>query len=231
MSDVIFLDPSVQIPGDVQTITQLCKDVLLNKLICRIVDEDLCPVDTSNAVFDAKRGVWQTFPAPKIFTIDSTGVKTQLFTPADYDVQFLAGRVDLVTPTTSIVRASYTFFPFTDPQLTNFVLHSIDEISVLVYRPINKDNIPADYRPAICKRLYTNVLKALLLEAKDFFSVSVSGRSVNKAPIAGQINTIITQNETQLQAELNMLRHYNKTNRMLPSLESDNTIGSDAEIV
>ena len=107
---------------------------------------------------------------------------------------------------------------------------ALREISVLVYRPINQDSIHYDYAVAICKRLYTNVLKALLIEARDYFSVSVGGRSINKTNVVGQLNSIIEQNETQLQAEINVLRTFNKTNRVLPSFPSTKSIQSSSTI-
>lgn len=229
MSDVIFLDPSVSIPNDITEITLLCKDVLLTKLFCTVVDEELVPFDTSNSVFDAKHGSWLAAPKPKVEKIDNTGTTILLFETTDYSIDFIGGRVTLTTPLVSgeTLIVSYTFFPFTDPQLVEIAKHSTSEISVLVYRPINQDDIHEDYRPPICKRFYTNVLKSLILEARDFFSISVAGRTINKSSIVNQINTIIKQNEEQLLSDLQMLRHFNKTNRILPKIEVEQIILSD----
>jgi len=65
MSDIIFLNPASAVPSDVATLTQLCKDVLLTKLSCRIVDEKLCPADTTNLIFDSTNGNWLTAPTPQ----------------------------------------------------------------------------------------------------------------------------------------------------------------------
>ncbi|TDI97029.1 MAG: hypothetical protein E2O29_01985 [Deltaproteobacteria bacterium] len=233
MSDVIFLDPSIAIPDDITEITQLCKDVLLTKLLCSVVDEELCPFDSSNGVFDAKNGNWQAVPKPKIKKLNNiTGVSELLFETDDYIIDFIGGRVVLLTPLTTdeSLIATYTFFPFTDPQLFQIASHSASEISVLIYRPVDQDNIPEDYRPAICKRFYTNVLRALILESKDFFSVSVGGRTINKSNIVSQTNQIIQDNEAQLLSDLQMLRHYNKTNRILPKIINIETISNDAFI-
>lgn len=232
MSDVVFLDPSVSIPNDITEIMLLCKDVLLTKLVCRIVDEVLIPFDNSNGVFDAKNVNWIAAPRPIVKRIDNTGAEIILLENDDYTIDLLGGRIILVTPltTTETLTTSYSFFPFTDPQLLEITKHSAAEISVLIYRPVDQNNIPADYRPAICKRFYTNVLKALIIEAKDFFSVGVGGRTINKSNIVSQTNQIIEQNESQLLSDLQMLRHYNKTNRILPILTSTETLNSDTEI-
>lgn len=231
MSDVIFLNPSIAIPGDVATLTQLCKDVLLTKLSCRVVDEQLCPIDNTNTTFDSLNLNWILPSTPKIFKNDNSvsggcGTGTLLFSPAGYSVDLLGGRVTLVTPLVDpeTLTASYNFFPFTDPQLVEMVKSTIAEISTLIYRPIPLNAIPVDYRPVICKRLYTNVLKSLILEAREFFSVTVAGRTINKSNIVAQINTIIDQNERQVLADLNILRHYNKTNRVLPTITLTKTV-------
>ena len=238
MSDIVFLDPSQAIPADVTTLMQLCKDVLLTKLSCRVVDEQLCPIDNTNEVFDSKNVNWILPATPKIFKGDNSGgggcgAGSLLFSPADYTVDLLGGRVTLVTPlaTDETLTASYNFFPFTDPQLAEIVKSTIVEISTLIYRPITFLNIPMDYRPVICQRLYTNVLKSLILEAREYFSVTVAGRTINKSNIVAQINAIITQNEIQVISTISILRHYNKTNRVLPKIELAKTIGSDSLVV
>ena len=232
MSDVIFLDPSVSIPNDITEIALLCKDVLLTKLVGRVVDEVLIPFDNSNGVFDAKNGTWVAVPRPIVKRIDDTGVETILLEIIDFTLDLTGGRVTLVTPLTATesLTVSYSFFPFTDPQLFEITKNAAAEISVLIYRPVDQNNIPADYRPAICKRFYTNALKALILEAKDFFSVGVGGRTINKANIVSQTNQIIEQNESQLLSDLQMLRHYNKTNRILPKITSTENLSSNTEI-
>ena len=124
------------------------------------------------------------------------------------------------------MQADYTFFPFTDSQLSEMVKQALTEICNLTYRHIDPNDIGQKYLPSICKRLYTNVLKSLQLRAKDFFSVSVAGRTINKASIVSQTNEIITLNETQLTPEIEALRYYNQSNRLLPSIELIKTINS-----
>ena len=235
MSDVIFLNPATAIPGDVTTLTQLCKDVLLTKLSCRVVDEQLCPIDNTDTVFDSLHTNWVLPATPKVFkngsgTGGACGTGTLLFTPADYSIDLLAGRVTLVNALVAgeTLTANYNFFPFTDPQLVEIVKSTIVEISGLIWRPIPQNAIPSDYRPVICERFYTNVLKSLILEARDFFSVTVAGRTINKSGIVAQISAIIDQNETQVLPALNVFRHYNKTNRVLPTITLTKTIASEA---
>lgn len=227
MSDVIFLDLSIVSAKSITQLALACKAVVLADLAIFICDEDLCP-DSTNTVFTSRHKNWLTGPAPKIFTIDDTGIETLIFTPADYTISIVNGSVQLTASTTDTVRANYSFFPFTDPQLVELAKEALREISVIIYRPINPDNIEKDYRPAICKRLYTNTLKALLLEAKDFFSVSIAGRSISKTTIVSQINAVIDQNETQLLTELQSLIHHNRTNRFLPTIELTNDLDSNA---
>ena len=235
MSDVIFLNPAAAIPGDVTTLTQLCKDVLLTKLSCRVIEELLCPIDTTDKIFDSVNPNWVLPSTPKVFkngsgTSGGCGTGTLLFTPADYSIDFPNGRVTLVAAlvTGETLTASYNFFPFTDAQLVQIVQSTVTEISTLIYRPIPQDAIPEDYRPVICNRFYTNILKTLILEARDFFSVTVAGRTINKTSIVPQINTIIDQNERQVLPALVILRHYNKTNRIIPIITLTKTITSGA---
>lgn len=233
MGDIIFLNPSIVIPGDITTLTQLCKDTLLSKLFCQVVDEELCPIDNTDTIFDAKNINWFAAPTPKIKKINTDGSVTLLFSSADYTVDLVGGRITLTSALTEgqTLTASYTFFPFTDTQLNQILEGTVIEISVLTYRPIDTANILQDYRPVICKRFYTNILKTLIIEARDFFSVTVAGRTINKTVIVPQINTIIDQNERQVLSDINILRHFNKTNRILPRITVTKTLISDTEIV
>ena len=215
---------------DTTALTTECKSTLFPFLFIRVVDEDLRP-DSTNTIFASKHSNWLATPAPKITTINSLGVETLRFTPADYTINFSTGTVTFVLATTDLIRAEYNYFPFTDAQLIDLTKHSLQEISTLIYRPIDENDIPQDYRMPICKRLYTNTLKTLLLEAKDFFQVSVGGRVINKTNIVPQINAIIEQNEEPLKDEINILRTFNKTNRILATFSSTKTLDSKAKIV
>ena len=244
MSDIIFLDPAAQTPDDITTLTQICKQNMLTFLSCRIVEETLIP-DASNEVFSSKNTDWLAIPSPVINIIDSTGVKTLQIEDTDYTVDLLSGKITFLSPpVTGTVQADYTFFPFTDTQLTEMVKQALLEICNLTYRHIDPNNINEKYLPPICKRLYTNVLKSVQLRSKDFFSVSVAGRTINKSSIVSQTNAIIDQNEKQLNPEIEALRFYNQSNRityiaeLLKTIKSDGFVGeetiqtitSDAEI-
>lgn len=226
---IVYLTPVAGIPMNITQLALHCKAQLLSMLYVRIIGEDLRP-NADNKVFVAKYNNWKDNPAPRVTTISSLGVETVKFEGTDYTVSHTGGTVTFATATTDIVRADYMYFPFTEQQLSRFGLQALREISVLIYRPINPDCIHFDYAAAICKRIYTLVLKALLLEARNYFSVSVGGRSINKTNIVGQLNVIIEQNETQLQDEINVLRTFNKTNRILPSFPGTKSVQSDSQI-
>ena len=173
MSHIIFLDPAAQTPGDVTTLTQMCKQNMFTFLSCQVIEEILIP-DASNAVFSSKHIDWLAVPSPLIHTIDNTGLKTLKIQDTDYTVDLTSGKITFLSPpVTDEVQADYTFFPFSDTQLTEMVKQALTEIGTLIYRHIDPENINSTYLPPICKRLYTNILKSLQLRSKDFFSVSV----------------------------------------------------------
>jgi len=230
MSHTIFLTPLSAVPQSIVQLSGECKETLLSMLQIRIMEEDLRP-SADNKTFTSKHPTWLASPAPKITAINSLGVETLKFITTDYVQNLVNGSVTFGTATTDIIRADYFYFPFTDAQLADIAMHSLQEISVLIYRPINENLIEQDYLTPICQRLYTNVLKALLIEARDYFSVSVGGRTVNKTNIVGQINAIIEENEKQLQEAINTLRIFNKTNRVLPSFTATKTLNSAAQII
>lgn len=226
---IVFLTPSAALPADVINLSQKCKSSLLSYLFIRIIEEDLCP-DQTNKIFQSKHPNWMQSPVPRISTINTLGVETLRFITTDYSTNYVNGSVSFGSATTDIVRANYYYFPFTDAQLSDLTFYSLQEISVLVYRNIDPNSIPQDYRMAVCKRLFTNLLKTLMAEARDYFSVSVGGRSINKNNVINQFTAIIEENEKQLVEEINMLRTFNKTNRVLPILTSSYNINSSAKI-
>lgn len=232
MSVNIYLTPISGLPQNITQLALHCKTQLLSMLYVRIVEEDLRP-SADNKTFTAKHSNWLDNPKPRVIAINSLGVETLKFEgtgAADYAISDTGGTITFVTATTDLIRADYVYFPFTEQQLARFGIQSLRELSVLIYRPINANCIHYDYAVAICKRIYTNVLKALLLEARDYFSVSVGGRSINKTNVVGQLNAIIEQNEVQFQAEVNVLRTFNKTNRILPAFIGTKTIQSNSQI-
>lgn len=230
MSHTIFLTPLSAVPQSVVQLAEECKTSLLSMLQIRIMEEELRP-SADNKTFTSKHPTWLAIPAPKITTISDLGIETLKFISTDYTQSLTNGSITFGTATTNIVRADYFYFPFTDAQLADLTLHSLQEISILIYRPINENLIEQDYLTPICQRLYTNVLKALLVEARDYFTVSVGGRSVNKSNIVTQITGIIEENEKQLQEAISTLRIFNKTNRVLPVFTSAKNLNSAAQIV
>jgi hypothetical protein len=230
MPAIIFLTPSESIPNDVEDLAQTCKVNFSFYLQINIAEEDLLP-NAANKIFTSKHHDWQQYPVPRITTINDLGIETLRYITTDYTINYTGGQVTFVTATTDTVRANYTFFPFTDDQLLQLTHLSILELSALIYRPINEHEIEADYRPLVCKKLYTKLLRSLLLEAKDFFSVSVGGRSISKANVTSQILQIIQSNEEEVLAYIDVLRNYNKTNRILPIMPITKTLSSNSKVI
>lgn len=209
MAHTVFLSPS-----SISALTPECK-ALLSGLSVEILDEDLRLKTAGGAVYFARYRNWLAEPQPRIRRIAPTGAETVLLADGTaYTVDYAPGEITLATPTTDIVRADYFFTPLNDVLLERLLAISVSEVSVLIGRPIDPLNIHPAYRTAVCKRLYTNVLKNLLIEARNYFAVSVAGRSISKDNIPSNIDLMIKENETQLQAELNWLRHFNTTKRL-----------------
>lgn len=229
MAITIYLTPVTSFPADITQLSLDCKAQLLALLYVRIVGEDLRP-DSTNKIFTSKHPDWIQTRKPRVSTVNALGVETLKFENIDYTISYAGGTVTFPNAVTDTVRVDYYYFPFTDQQIVTFGLFALQELSLLIYRPINPSLIHADYAVTIVKRLYTLVVKALLLEARDYFSVSVGGRSINKTNVVAQLNAIINQNEEQVLAEVNVLRTFNKTNRLLPSFTSTSAIKSVAQI-
>jgi hypothetical protein len=229
MAQTIYLTPASGVPMNITQLAMWCKSQLLSMLFVRIIGEDLRP-NTDGKVFTAKYANWQDNPKPRVTAINALGIETLKFETTDYVISSTGGTITFPSTTTDTIRADYNYFPFTEQQLSRFGLQALREISVLTYRPIDVNCIHFDYAAAICKRIYTLVLKALLIEARDYFSVSVGGRSINKTNVVAQLNAIIEQNEKQLQDEINVLRTFNKTNRILPKFTGTDTIQSNSQI-
>jgi len=194
-----------------------CRASILSDVGVEIIDEDLRQQDSGdNLLYESKFNDWQAEPKPRIRIISSGGVETRLFETTDYTLNLPDGEVTLVAPLTAgdVLRADYFFMPLSDAVLLNIFGDSLKEVSVLIHRLVDSADIHQDYQPAICKRAYTNVLKTLLVESRNFFSLSVAGRSINKADIPKNIDLIIKMNEAQLLQDLNQLRYFNKTNRL-----------------
>lgn len=209
MPDIVFLSPST-----ISTLTAECK-ALLSNLTVEIIDEDLMQKSSGDdTVFVGRFDNWESQPLPKIRKIDTSGVETVLFTGADYVIDFSAGEVTLTLGAgTSVIRADYFYAPLNDTLLERLLSIAVKEIAVLIHRPINESNVLTDYKAAVCKRLYTNVLKNLMVEARNFFSVQIGERSISKDQIPAQLEKIKEQNEKDLLLEITQLRDWNQTKR------------------
>jgi len=210
MSDITFLSPA--------TVLQLgdeCK-ALLTGLYIEIIEEDLDKdTKTTTTVYKARYSNWLAVPRPKIVKIDTSAVKTLLYASDDYTLDLEAGEVTLAAPLSAgeILRADYFFQPLNSVILDRLLAKSVKEVEVLIHRPIDDSNVLRDYKSAVCKRLYTNVLKNLALEARNYFSISVGGRAISKEQIQSHLQGMWGLNEKDLAAEITQLREWNKTNR------------------
>jgi len=211
MPDIVFLSPST-----ISTLTAECR-ALLSNLTVEIIDENLMQLSAGNdKVFMGRYNGWESTPqgTPKIRRIDTDGTETVLFNGSDYTIDFPAGEVTLATGAgTDIIRADYFYAPLNDTLLERLLAIAVKEVSVLIHRPIDDTNVLTDYRAAVCKRLYTNVLKNLMIEARNFFSVQIGERSISKEQIPAQLEKIKKSNEEDLLLELNQLRNWNQTKR------------------
>lgn len=209
MSDIVYLSPSTVALLDAE-----CK-TLLSGLCVEIIEEDMISKDCGDTIFKGRYRTWLTTPRPKIRKIDSSGVETILCDPADMSIDYNSGEVTLTSALAAdeILRADYFYSPMNDAQLEELLQLAIKEVSVLIHRPIDENAIVNDYKGVVCKRLYTNVLKNLIVEARNFFTVSVGDRTINKDQIPGHLEAMKKSNEEDLLLEIKQLRDWNRTNR------------------
>jgi len=197
------------------TLLPECSRGLMNNLGVEIIDEDLDLKESGGSIYVTRNRSLVFIPQLRVRKINlTTGVETFLFPGTDYTVDETIGEITLTSPTSDLVRADYFYEPLDGAVQDNLLALSIKEISVLIHRPINAENIPADYTPAICRRFTTNVLRTLQVEARDFFSISIAGRSISKDNIVTAFDAIIKDNEATLLQQLNQLRHWNTTSRL-----------------
>jgi hypothetical protein len=192
-----------------------CTQSYLSSLSVEIIDEDLDRKGSSTTVYAAKAKNLFTFPYPRIRKIDaSTGIETLLIEGTDYSINHTEGEITFGSAPSGVIRADYFYHPLDDTVLTNLLEKSVAEIATLIYRRIDLQNIPGEYTAVICKRLYSNVLKNLMIETKDYFAVAVAGRSISKDQVPSHFDLLIKDNEAQLMQEINSLRNFNTTNRL-----------------
>lgn len=211
MAHITFLSPT-----NVSALTAECR-ALLSNLTIEIIDEDLMQKTSGNdTIFMGRYKNWQSIPqgTPKIRKIDTNGVETVLFSSSDYTVDFAAGEITLTSGAgTDTVRADYFYGPLSDSLLEDLLAIAVKEVEVLIHRPIDDSNVVRDYQAPICKRFYTNVIKNLMIEARNFFAVAIGERTISKEQIVGQLTSIKEQNEVELMLEINQLRNWNQTQR------------------
>lgn len=207
MGHITFLSPAT-----ISALTTECK-AMLTGLCVEIIEEDLDRKTSGSDIYVSKNRAWLSTPKSRIRLVDSAGIETLLFEGPDYSLDLDAGEVTLVSSTTDIVRADYFYQPLTDTILERLLAQSIKEVEVLIHRPIDDNNILRDYQAPVCKRLYTNVVKNLVLEARNFFSIGVGDRIINKEQIPGHLQAMWQVNEEDLMKEVTQLRDWNRTKR------------------
>ena len=210
MSHITFLSPA-----NVTTLTAECR-ALISNLTIEIIDENLIQKTSgSDTLFMGRYDNWNSTPqgTPKIRKIDTDGVETILFSD-EYAIDFAAGEVTLLAGSgTDVVRADYFYSPLNDTLLEELLSIAIKEIEQLVHRKIDDSSINRAYVAVICKRFYTNILKNLLIESRNFFSVAVGDRQIGKEQIPTTLLAIKESNEAEVIMEINQLRNWNLTDR------------------
>ncbi len=208
MPHVTFLSPAT-----ISALTAECK-AFLEGLSVEIIEEDLTPTTTgSNTIFKSRFRNWLVNPVSRIRKIDTDSVETLLFEGTDYTLDLASGTVTLTATTTDTIRADYFFQPLSDAILEQLLGIAVKEVEVLIHRPIDDSNILRDYQAPVCKRLYTNVVKTLTLEARNFFAIGVGDRIISKEQIPGHLQGMWQANEIDLMKEITQLRDWNQTKR------------------
>jgi hypothetical protein len=186
--------------------------VRLDKFSFQIVDEDLQAHDSNYLRYDSPSLNWLAFPAPNVRGIINA-VEAPILSSA-YTVTPASGYITFSTARAAdeTIRADYSYFPFTDSQLTDFVESAIKQIQVLIFHPIDSNNILADYQEAILKKCYSLAIRTMQFPTVKYFTISVGGRSIGKEGQVAQCNQMIDDVEKELLMDINALRYFNKTN-------------------
>jgi len=184
----------------------------LDKFSFQIVDEDLQAHNSSYLRYDSPSLNWLAFPAPNIRGIISA-VETRILSSA-YTVSAADGYItfSIARAANETIRADYSYFPFTDAQLLDFVQSAIKQIQVLIFHSIDSNDIHADYQEAILKKCYSLAIRTMQFPTVKYFSISIGGRSIGKEGQVAQCNQMIDDIEKELLMDINALRYFNKTN-------------------
>jgi hypothetical protein len=214
----------------------------LSKFTYDIVDEDL----TADAVsgysgsgysggyifqYNSLNKNWVIDPPERIRWMD-IGNKEHLIMPAEYIISYTGGYITLSTPklTGDIIRADYSFFPFTDAQLLSIVQSAYKQIETLIFKPIpigasgysgisgysgasgySGKYFYEEYREVILKRCYTIAVRMMQFPTIKYFTISIGGRSIGKENQVTMCNTLIDDNEKELMVEINALRYFDRS--------------------
>jgi len=185
----------------------------LSKLTFDIIDEDLTPNDNQYKRYNSVNTNWVVSPPQRVRFIDSNGVENAQ-TTTDYTVTLADGYVTFGTAKndTDVIRADYSFFPFTDAQLLSIVQSARKQLQVLTFRPITSSSIAEGYQEAILKKCYTIALREMQFPTIKYFSISIGGRSMSKEAQVTMIETLIKGNEDDLLKDINAIRYFDRTN-------------------
>ena len=187
----------------------------LSKLTFDVIDEDLTANDTNYKRYNSVNVNWVSSPPERIRTIDTNGIETSILA-GDYTINLAGGYITFTTAksSTDIIRADYSFFPFSDAQLLSVVQAARKQVQVLTFRTINASVIAENYQEAILKKCYTIALREMQFPTIKYFAISVGGRSISKEQQVSMINALIESNEKELMTEVNTIRYFDKTNTL-----------------
>jgi len=187
----------------------------LSKLVFDVVDEDLSAYDTNYKRYNSVNVNWVSSPPERIRLIDTNGVETLLLSSI-YTINQTGGYITFTDAKNDndVIRADYSFFPFTDAQLLSIVQAARKQLQVLLFRTIDASSIADNYQEAILKKCYTIALREMQFPTIKYFAISIGGRSISKENQVTMTNTLIDNNEKELLMEINTLRYFDKTNTL-----------------
>jgi hypothetical protein len=185
----------------------------LNKFTYDIVDEDLAAENDTYKQYNSVNTNWVSSPPPSVRAITIAGVETVIL-PATYAVNQVSGYITLnvARAATDVVRADYSFFPFTDAQLLDIVDAAIAQVQVLIGKTVSPSDIPANYQEAVLKKAYVLALREMQFPTIKYFTISVGGETMGKENQVTMINAMIESIEKELLPEINALRLFDRTN-------------------
>ena len=183
-----------------------------SKFSFQIVDEDLVANSATYLRYNSPNKIWLTFPTPNVRGIIDA-VETPIPASA-YTVYATDGYIvfSVARGATETIRVDYSYFPFTDEELLDFVQSAEKQLQMLTFHSIDTTNIHPDVQEAIIKKCYTLAIRKMQFPTVKYFSISVGGRTISKENQVAQCNQLIDDNEKELLMDINALRYFNKTN-------------------